>query len=73
MVGDCECELRMGIGLRHSPLSSEALIRSIVVTPIYTEGPRVLHEAVLNGGVAWRAVSRDSVDGRRRSGGMLMS
>ena len=35
-------------------------IRSSVVTPIYTEGPRILHEAGLNGGVAWRAAkSRD--------------
>ena len=53
-AADCECELGMGIGLRHLPLSSESLMRSILVTPIYTEGSRVLHKAGLNDGMAWR-------------------
>ena len=58
----------MTVGARSSLPSAEA-ITSGAGASTGTEGPRVLHEAGLNGGVAWIAsTSRDSTGGRRRGG-----
>ena len=55
--GDCDSKLGMYSGLRRPPPSSEALIRSSVAASVYTDVPRVLHEAGFDSGVAWRAAT----------------
>ena len=55
----------MTVGARWSPPSAEAIMSGAGAST-GTEGPRVLHEAGLNGGVAWIvSTSRDSDGGCR--------